>query len=271
MTTTDLLLRPPNGHLRAKHIARSEFAKIVSLRSTAITLGLTVVACLLVTGLVTHGALHHQPSYYRFGFDATQDSLTGMITVALTGGVFGALLITSEYSSGTIRPTLSAVPKRPLLLATKLGLTAALTIVFCEVLSFASFFLGQAILSGGGAPSANLATPGAARAVLMTGIYIALIALMSFGFGLVFRSTAAAIAAFVGVMFVLPLVMRGISEASVRYLPTNVLTNSVMSTVNQEPGAPFAPISPVIGLLLMILYAALVIAVGAPLFVRRDT
>jgi ABC-2 type transport system permease protein len=267
--TTDILLTAPREHYRIKHVARSEIAKILTLRSTAITLGLTFVACLLVTGLVSHAALHHNPGYY-VGFDATQASLTGMITVALTGGVFGALLITGEYSSGTIRTTLSAAPKRPLLLATKMGVTAVLAAVVCEVLSFVSFFLGQAILSGGGAPSATLASPGAARAVVLTGLFIALIALMSFGFGLIFRSTAAAIAAFAGVIFVLPLVMHGISETGVRYLPTNILTDSVMSTVNQGQGGPFGPVSPVVGLLLMVVYAAIALAVGAVVFVRRD-
>ena len=138
-------------------MAKSEVVKILTLRSTAITLGLTVVASLLVTGLVTTPPCT-TPGYY-VGFDPTQQSLTGMIVAALTGGVFGALLITGEYSSGTIRTTLAATPRRPLLLATKIGVTAAPTVVFCEVLSFASFFLGQAILSGGG-PSA---TPGIAR------------------------------------------------------------------------------------------------------------
>ena len=104
----------------------------------------------------------------------------------------------------------------------------------------------------------------------MTGVFIALMALMSFGFGLILRSTAAAIAAFVGVVFVLPLVMHGISEADLRYLPTNILTNSVMSTVNQGPGGSYRPLSPVVGLLLMALYAAVALAVGAVLFVRRD-
>ena len=79
--------------------------------------------------------------------------------------------------------------------------------------------------------------------MVLTGLFIALIALMSFGFGLIFRSTAAAIAAFVGVVFVLPLVMHGISESDVRYLPTNILTNSIMSTVNQGPGGPFAAVA----------------------------
>jgi ABC-2 type transport system permease protein len=263
---TQAVQTAPPGHYRVTHVVRSEVVKILTLPSTAITLGVTVVAGLLVTGLVTNAALHHGYN----GFDPTQEALTGLIVAGLTGGVFGALLITGEYSSGTIRTTLGATPRRPILLGAKIGVAAAATVVFCELLSFAAFFLGQAILSGGGAPSATLGSPGALRAVLMTGLFIALLALMSFGFGLIFRSTAAAIAAFVGVVFVLPLVMRGISEHDVRYMPTEILTNSIMATVNQGPGGIDRPLSPALGLLLMAIYAAIALAAGAVLFVRRD-
>ncbi|HVM63628.1 MAG TPA: ABC transporter permease, partial [Acidimicrobiales bacterium] len=127
----------PVGHYRLKHVVRSEVVKILTLPSTAITSGVTVVFGLLVTGLVTHGAV-----YRGFGFDSTQNALTGMIVAALTGGVFGALLITAEYSSGTIRATLAATPRRPVLLTAKLVVTAVAMVVFCELLSFGSFFLG---------------------------------------------------------------------------------------------------------------------------------
>jgi ABC-type transport system involved in multi-copper enzyme maturation permease subunit len=266
---TQTIQTAPLGHYRVKDVVKSEIAKIGTLPSTAITLGLTVVAGLLVTGLVTNAALHHGPDFYN-GFDPTQNALTGLIVAGLTGGVFGALLITAEYSSGTIRATVAATPRRPLLLAAKIGVAAAATVVFCELLSFVSFFLGQAILSGGGAPSATLGSPGAFRAVIMTGLFIALLALMSFGFGLICRSTAAAIAAYVGVVFVLPLVMRGISEPDLRYVPTNILTNSIMATVKQGPGGIIHPLSPAIGLLLMAIYAAIALAAGAVLFVKRD-
>jgi ABC-2 type transport system permease protein len=259
----------PLGHYRVKHVAKSEIVKILTLRSTAVTLALTVGISLLVTGLVANSALHQSPSYY-IGFDPTQQSLVGLIVAGLTGGVFGALLITGEYASGTIRTTLSATPKRPVLLAAKISVTAVITVAFCEVLSFVSFFLGQIVLSGGGAPSASLGTPGAFRAVAMTGVFVALIALMSFGFGLILRSTAGAIAAFVGVVFVLPLVMRAISGGDLRYMPTNILTNSIMSTVNQGPGGNLRPFSPAIGLLLMAIYAAVPLIAGTVLFVRRD-
>ncbi len=258
----------PPGHYRVKHVAKAEAVKVLTLRSTAILVGLTVVASLLITGLAANNALHQGRGFY-FGFDPTQQVLSGLIAAALLAGVFGALLITSEYASGMIRTTLAAVPKRPVLLATKIGVIATATIAFYELLSFVTFFLGQAILSSGGAPSATLGSPGALRAVVLTGLFIALFALMSFGFGLIFRSTAAAIAAFVAVVFVLPLVTHAISHSAQRFLPSNMLVNSVMATVNQG-GGPFAPVSPALALLLMAIYAAIVLALGSVLFVRRD-
>lgn len=259
----------PLGHYRLRHTVRSEIFKMVTLPSTAITLGVTVVFGLLVTALVTHHAIGQPPGSFQ-GFDPTQNGLTGLVVAGLTGGVFGALLITGEYSSGTIRTTLAATPKRHLLLAAKMSVTAAFMVVFCVLLSFVSFFLGQAILSGGDAPSAGLGSPGALRAVVMTGVFIALLALLSFGLGLTFRSTAGAISAFVGVVFVLPLVIRGINEHWVRYMPTNILTNSIMSTVDQGPGGIVQPLSPTVGLLLMAMYAAIALTVGAVLFLKRD-
>lgn len=284
----------PPGAYRVKNVIQSEVVKILTLRSTAVTLGITVVAVLLVTGLASHAALGHSPGFY-VGFDPTQTSLTGMVLAGLTGGVFGALIITGEYSSGTIRTSLAATPRRPVLLAAKIGVTAAAVVVFCEILSFVSFFLGQAILSGQPTPSvaqlrqsgpvaivgpnsrvlinhvsthAGIGSPGALRAVWMTGLFIALLALMAFGLGLIFRSTAGAIAGFAGVTFVLPLVARGISHHLVRYIPTNILVNSVMST--SPSNGPFAPLSPPVGLLVMALYALVALGVGAALFSRRD-
>lgn len=267
--TSQAIQPPKSARYGVTQVIRSEVAKIVSLRSNALIVGLTTVIALLVTGLVAHAALHHAPPYYN-GFDPTQESLTGLIFAGLTGGVFGALLITGEYSSGTIRTTLAATPRRRLLLVGKLVVAAVATVAFCELLSLATFFLGQGILSGGGAPSASLGTPGALRAVTFTGLFIALLSLMAFGFGLIVRSTAGALAAFVAVVFVLPLVMRGISQPDLRYVPTNMLVDSIMSTVNQFGPGPMHPLSAAIGLLLMTLYAAAALVVGAVLFMRRD-
>ena len=275
-------------------MVRSEVVKILTLRSTALTLGITVAAALLVTGLVSNAALGHSAGFY-VGFDPTQTSLTGLIVAGLTGGVFGALIITGEYSSGTIRASLAATPRRPILLTAKIGVTAAAVdrvlrdLELRLVLPWSShprpasrhrpLAISSRVAKGPRRPRrhgslthlsthASLASPGAFRAVWMTGLFIALLALMSFGLGLIFRSTAGAIAAFAGVTFVLPLVIRGISEHLVRYMPTNILVNSVMSTVHN--GGPYPPLSAPVGLLVMALYAVVPLAVGAVLFTKRD-
>src|ERR1700751_1042108 len=112
MTVTQAIRTVPPGRYRLKSVVRSEVVKMVTLPSTAISVGITVVAALLITGLVSHAALGHSPGFY-VGFDPTQTSLTGMIAAGLTGGVFGALIITGEYSSGTIRTSLAATPRPP--------------------------------------------------------------------------------------------------------------------------------------------------------------
>lgn len=254
-----------------KNSVKGEVVKMMTLPSTFIILGVTVVGGLLVTGLITHANVSHLGGGPKGsgGFDPTAHALIGMIVAGLTAGVFGALLVTSEYSSGTMRTSLAATPRRFTLLAAKIGVAAAATIVFSEVLSFISFFLGQAILSGGGAPHANLDSPGAFRAVTMTGLFIALFALLAFGLGLICRSTAGAISAFVGVVFVLPLVMQAISANDGRYVPTNILTDSIMATVKQGP-RDVPALSPGVGLLLMAIYTVVALTAGTLLFVKRD-
>lgn len=258
------------GHYRLSHAVRSEVLKLTSLRSSLITLGVTLVFTLLISILSATSSLHKPAAYYHeTGFDPTHQVLTGMIAAVLTGGVFGALLITGEYASGTIRATLTALPRRPLLLAAKLGVTAVALIGVCELLSFAVFFLGEAILSGGGAPSATLASHDALRAVVFTGLGVPLMALMAFGFGLIFRSTAGAIASFVGVIFVLPLTVRNFWENGVPYMPPNILGQSLNATL-PNGGGPGAPLPAGAGLGMLAVYALIPLVIGSVLFLKRD-
>ena len=91
-----------------------------------------------------------------------------------------------------IRATLAAVPRRPLLLAAKAAVVGAVTLVAGEILAFAAFAVGEAVLRSP-APHATLGQPGVLRAVLMAGAYPALIALIALGLGAVIRHTAGAI------------------------------------------------------------------------------
>ena len=264
MTTATLSPASPTTRYGIRQLIRSEVAKITTLRSTLWVALITVAGMGLVTFLATHNVLHRSVDWYQ-GFDPTNQSLTGSLVAVLTIGVFGVLVVTGEYSSGTIRTSLSAAPRRPLFMFAKAVVAGAAMLVVAEVLSFACFFLGQSVLSGGGAPSAHLAQPGVARAVIFTGVVLALLGLMGMGLGFLIRNTAGAISAYVGVAFLLPLLLHQLSEHLARYAPVQILANSVSATVKNP-----AQVSPTVGLLLMLAYAAAVLVAGGFQFVTRD-
>ena len=132
------------------------------------------------------------------------------------------------------------------------------------VLSFLSFFVGQAVLSGA-APTAALDGPGVLRALLESGAFLALLALFAVGIGAIVRHSAGAIASFVGCTLLLPLLVHNVAGNPSRFMPVMLLGNSVAAVV-PAPGA----LSGTAALLLMALYAAAALALGGALLARRD-
>ncbi|HEY5384306.1 MAG TPA: hypothetical protein VIJ56_03665 [Acidimicrobiales bacterium] len=242
---------------------RSEWTKIVSLRSTRWTLLITVVGALLVTFLSTHGALHHSRAWYR-GFDPTNTSLAGLAIGSLSLGVLGVLAISGEYGTGTIRSSLAAMPRRGVLLTAKVILVGLGTLVIGEALSFILFFEGQAVLSGG-APTASLGQPGVFRAVALSGAFLALFALLGLGIGTVIRHTAGAIAVFAGCTLLASILLSSISESIGRFAPEFIFANSVAAVVHSGDS-----LSVTIGVVLMLAYCAAALGLGAFLLNRRD-
>lgn len=249
---------------RMPQILRAEASKVASLRSSLWTLLITVGGMVLVTVLATGTDRNKGAQWYQ-GFDPTNQALAGVLVGMLTVGIFCALTVTGEYASGTIRSSLAAIPRRPRLLAGKIAVAGAATLVVSEVLSFGCFWLGQAILAGGAAPSANLGQPGVVRAVSLAGVCLGLLGLLALGLGVLIRSTAGAISAYVGVTFLLPLILRRIPGDPSRYTPLGLLQNSVTTTVPNH-GYPSAGVA----LLLMAVYACAVVALAAVVFLRRD-
>jgi ABC-2 type transport system permease protein len=190
---------------------RSEWTKLRSMRSTFWALAVTVVLGIglgaVISAATAHGYAKLSVSS-KLSWDPTAFSLDGMAIASLAIAVLGVLCISSEYSSGMIRTSLIAVPKRGRVLAAKSLVFAVVTFVVGEVTSFAAFLVGQALISGH-APHAALGDPGVARAVVGAGLLLAALAVLSVAAGTLLRHPAAAIAAMVGVLFVLP----GIAQA----------------------------------------------------------
>jgi ABC-2 type transport system permease protein len=258
-------LEIPAGRYGLGQVVRAELTKIASLRSTLWTLIVTVVGTLGVTVLATSSVAHqHNHNFYQ-GFDPTNQALTGLALATLAIGVFGVLAVTGEYGTGTIRSSLAAAPRRPLLLVGKILVVGAIALVVGEVLIFAAFWLGQAVLSAGGAPTAALDQPGVLRAVTLSGACLALLGLLGLGLGVIIRHTAGAMAAFVAVTFLVPVLLQQVPGTPSRFTPLGILANSV-SAVRHQEGQVSAPV----GFLLMILYCVVVLGIGAACIARRD-
>jgi ABC-2 type transport system permease protein len=237
-TTPDVRLSalpPATGRAGLRGVLASEFTKLRSVRSTYWTIGALLIFSVGLAAAIGAGAasdLHNNPGD-KAGFDATQTSLAiffylGQLIIA----VLGAMVITSEYSTGMIRTSLTAMPRRSTVYLSKLLVFTGVALVVSLVTSFLAFFVGQAVLSGTGV-SASLfhstavplaaqvsphgttlsgsfvVTPGAVlTAIIGTALFVTAAAVIAYGLGAIIRHTAGAIASAIGLLFVLPIIIQ---------------------------------------------------------------
>jgi len=245
------------GRYGFRHATRMEWIKLHSLRSTTWVLVAGVVATIAlgaVTGFNTrnpHG-------------DPTNNVLAGIAFGQVVFGVLGVLTVTSEYSSGMIRATLAAIPRRPLVLAAKAVTYGLAALAAGQIAAFGSFLTGTAVLRAA-VPHPALSQPTVLRAVAMTGAYLALVGLMGLGLGAIIRNSAAAVATLTGGLFVLPLVVAGTHKAG-PFLPELIAANSLSAV---KPIQAFT-LSPWIELGIVAAYAAALLGAGCWSLVRRD-
>ncbi|HWD51244.1 MAG TPA: hypothetical protein VG412_02500 [Acidimicrobiales bacterium] len=292
---TPFAIEQPPGRVGLRGAVAAEWTKLWSVRSTMWTLIATGVAvlglCALSTGTVSPSDIIDDP---------TRRSLVGVFLGQLVFGVLGVLVMSAEYGTGTIRSTLSAVPRRPLVLTAKLLVFGVVAVVVSEILVFGAFALGQALLSANHAVgssaavaqkaqqlgvnvphsvqaalsggSASLGQPGVLRAVVGGGLYLAVLGLLALGLATIIRHTAGALSTFVGVVLVLPLIVQAlptsISNAIARYLPANI--GLVLFSTHGTPDRVGPAFSPWTGFALLVLYTVVILAIGCWVLVRRD-
>src|SRR5579862_5905529 len=220
-TTLLPLLPPATGRAGLRGAIASEFTKIRSVRSTYWTLAALLVVSIGIGAAITGGSaanFGHNPGN-KAGFDATQISLIAFFEIGqLIIAVIAALAITSEYSTGMIRTSLTAQPRRGTLFAAKAIVFGAVSLATGLVVSFLSFFVGQAIMSGhhslAGFPlSVSLGDPNVLRAVIGGGLFLAACGMLAFGLGMMLRHTAGAITAAIGLLFVLSVLVNFLPQS----------------------------------------------------------
>jgi ABC-2 type transport system permease protein len=248
---------------------RMEWLKLRSVRSTSWIVLVFAAGMIGLSVLVlSHEHWAAMSAADRAAFDPVNEGFTGLALGQLVLGVLGVLAITAEFSSGMIRATFAAVPRRPMVLAAKAAVVAAVTLVVGEVLAFGAFAAGELALRSP-APHATLGQPGVLRAVLMGGAYPCLIALIALGLGAIIRNTAAAISAVVGMLFVLPLILlplgTSIQNSVGQFLPMLIAENSLTAVKPQSH-----TLSPGLGFAMLCVYAAVALAAGGWALARRD-
>jgi ABC-2 type transport system permease protein len=258
MTTTT----PERGHYRFRHAAGMEWTKLRSLRSTWWTLAVTVAGAAAVAVAV---AVNTEDA----SADMTNNVLAGISLGLLLTGVLGVLTVTGEYTSGTIRSTLTAIPNRPLVLAAKAAVFGAMALAAGEAAAFIAFLAGRAALPAA-LPAPGLGQPGVLRAVVLGGAGYCLIGLLGLGLGAVVRHTPAAIALLVGGVYLVAQLVAGLTPAIMPYLPVAIVANS-LSVVRAEIAiGDVRFLSPWAGLGVLSMYAAAALAAGGWALARRD-
>jgi hypothetical protein len=259
----------PSGRAGLRQAIRAEWTKFWSVRSTPWSLFALVVATIGIGVLSTH-ALHDQ----RFPTpDPIRRILVGFNLSQFAIGVLGVLFISAEYGTGQIRSTLAAMPRRPIVIGAKAIVMGGVGLVIGEILSFVTFFIGHAMLSGS-ASQVSFNSPGVVRVLIESGVYIALLGLIGLGIASILRNSAGSIATFAGALLILTILIAAmptfIVNAVSRYLPLNI--GSTILSIGPPPRLQGTPVfSSTVGLILLGVYALVLLSAGWVLMNRRDS
>jgi ABC-2 type transport system permease protein len=299
-TTADVRLSAlpaATGRAGMRGVLASEFTKLRSVRSTYWTIGSLIIVSVGLAAAIGAGAasdLHNNPGD-KAAFDATQTALGAFFYLGqLIIAVLGAMAITSEYSTGMIRTSLTAMPRRGTVFASKLLVFTGVALIISLVTSFLAFFIGQAVLSSSGVsaslfhsttvPMSAQVTPQGATlsgaftvtsgavltAVVGTALFVTVAAVIAFGLGAIIRHTAGAIASAIGLLFVLPIIIQLLPHTW-RFDLTRFFPDAAGRALSATVGPPDPHLwSAWPQFAVAVIWAAVLVGAGAWLFRKRD-
>jgi ABC-2 type transport system permease protein len=252
--------------VRARDVLAGEWTKFWSVRSTYWTL-LVAVVTPIGTGAIVAAVLAHPPA----GAPAPRldPLLPGFISLeyaVLAVGVLGVLTFSTEYGTGLIRTTFTAVPRRRAVLAAKAAVAGAVTLAVGELVAFTTFFLVQAVLSGHHL-GVSLSHPGVPGAVLADGIILFVVAMMGLGLGAIIRHTAGGITALVA-LIILPATLALLPPPWGARIGRFTLLEAARQVTALHPATNL--FSPALSLLVLLAWPAATLGLAALVITRRD-
>ena len=252
--------------ITSRSVVASEWIKLRSLRSSWWSVITLVMSILLMGAFSAVGIVVQDspPAAKAIAADPSGGALSGVDFFAQLAVVaLGVLAVTGEYRTRMIRASFTAVPHRLLVVWAKAGVVAAVAAVISLVAVLLAFGISTAVLSIED-QAISLFEPGVARAVLGAAVVLGLTSVLGTAFGWLLRSTAGAVSALVGVLYLLPSVAVLVPDVVSRYLPGNAA--AAVTQVTRSDTGPH----PWVGLAVYAGYAALALALAAVVVRRRD-
>ncbi|MER8224445.1 ABC transporter permease [Streptomyces sp. NPDC094143] len=263
--------RTRDGRTTFWHSLHAEWIKIRTMRSTLFlvlgTLTFTIGLASL-SGSAAGSDFASMSPADREAFDPLATSLRGYLLAQIALGLLGGLTITSEYGSRTIVPTLTSVPHRARVLASKAVVLVGVALPVGITVTLAGFLAGQTALSGAGAPHLALTDGVALRGIVGGGMYLALAGLFGLALGTMIRSTTATVTTLFGVMLIVqafaPALPGRMGDWVSAYWPPIAGGQIVTSVRDPELLGPWAGLGVMAGCVTLLTAAAFVV------FRRRD-
>jgi ABC-type transport system involved in multi-copper enzyme maturation permease subunit len=244
----------------------SEWIKFRTLRSSWAVLGLALVGMVGIALIVAYNTRQLSPNLQPDDL-APSSTLQGYYLGQLLIGALGVLFVSGEYSTGMIRSTLAAVPKRLPVLWAKLVVFVSLIAVSMIVISIVAFVAAQALI-GNYRTGFSLSDPGVLRVVIGTGVYLTLVGVLGGALGWIVRSTPGALVAYFAAVLVLPVLFGNVlgnwGKHVAQFMPSTAGA-SFSTSIHEAPS-----LAPWTGLAVLVAWVVAAVAVAAVQLRHRD-
>ena len=257
-----------------RYALHAEWTKLRTVSGPAwLLLGAAVLTIAVSTAAL--GATHC-PQDLTCPVDTTKLSLTGIQFGQAVVAILAVLAVTDEYSTGLIRVTLAAVPRRHAVLAAKATIIAGLVLLAGAVAVFGSVLAGHLILPGHGFTAARgfhpvwLSYGPALRAACGSVLYLALIALLSLGVAAIVRDSAVSIGVVLALLYLFPIVLAFVGNEDWQRRLERWTPTVAGLTIQDTTGLRSLAITPWAGLGVLAMWAAAALLAGGLVFRLRD-
>jgi len=229
-----------------------------SLRSTVGCLVAVFVATVSFSALVC--TLVKRSEVESPDFDPLELSFYGLTFGQVAAISFGTLVLSQEFHHSALRVSLSAVPRRGIFYASKMAITGGVALAVGLLSGLTTFLLGQALIGDAGI---GISDTGALRAVVGSGIYLALMALFAAGLTALLRSGVAVLSVLIPLLLLVPFIFTDFASGVMSYLP-NRAGQLVIRQYTEGPIGPWT------GLAVTALWACAAVLAGWFAVSRRD-